>query len=87
MYKCLTVLVLLLTACSSDVKNGSSEQCLVNYELKTFPINGKVKLPIDKVRTDRFGRMSVHVKKNLNINFLGSGWLSEGEYENINCKG
>ena len=74
-----------LSACAYPSHAAFPESCAVQFEVKTFPVNGPVILPVDKVRTDRFGRMSVHIQKNAKVDFLGSGWLTAGNYQNIDC--
>ena len=75
---------MLLSGCSAKFDSSYNKQCLVSYKLHTFREKNVV-LQVDKQRRDRFGQVSVHIKRNLNVKFLGSGWLKSGDYTNINC--
>lgn len=75
-----------MTGCTNKNSETQKTECHIIYKLKTFPIDHDVLLNVDRVKYDRWGRMSVRVSRGQVIEFFGSGYLSEGTFVNKDCK-
>lgn len=75
-----------LSGCAGGKSTEKITDCVISYKMNTFPSDKDVNLNVEKVRYDRFGRLSVKPKKGQGISFFGSGWLSPGTFKNINCE-
>lgn len=75
-----------ISGCSENTTREKNTDCAISYKMNTFPSDTEIKLHVEKIRYDRFGRLSVKPKKVQGLSFFGSGWLSPGTFKNINCE-
>lgn len=74
--------VISLSACSGP--EYKEVDCTIRYKRYIFPFDSEVRLKVNAVKYDRFGRMSVKVVRGQGIDFYYP-WISSDNFINEDC--
>ena len=81
-------LSLVLAGCSSlaTIDGGHPVDCSAKLDSQTFAVPGYYAVKLNRMKTDRFGRVFYRPVSNHNVNFIGGGFKSADLFRDIECK-